>query len=185
MAALTPPAFVDTTAATASNLNAAVSELEKVNGDLDETNLKPATLITKRVIRRGAHTRHSVVASTAKQHYKVDAAPTTGTDLVQGQLLFPAGGVVPIDLPPGAWWCVVNFTHASDATELQLKWRTNNGVWSDVAGATDLPVGAFLVQIPTSTTFRTIDFGLSLGTSTLTELNIVSTAMAVVAFRVP
>jgi hypothetical protein len=148
---LTPPSFSDGFAPTAANIDSVLTEFEKVNGQLDKSYIDTFSRPGKRAIRRGAHTRSARAAVNKPQKFSVG---TTGTeDLLQGAYLYPAGGTVGLDLPPGRYACIIN----TNVDEQQLEeYRvmyntiTDSSGWSEV-GTDDVtvnhPCGSFVVVV--------------------------------------
>ncbi len=183
MPTLAPPTFSDGVPANASNLNAALDELDLINGDLSPLNLKVGFEAPKRVIRRGAQTRTEKSSSTAVQFFTVTAAPVGTTDIIVGTRVFPAGGSVNLDLPPGKWSCVVNYNLEYTGEEVELLSRINNGPFTAVTESTNLTSGTFLVLIVDSSQWRSVDFSLRIRTLTASNFRVDRAAISVTAFR--
>jgi len=157
--------------------------MDIINGDLSTLNYKTGMEFPRRVIRRGALTRHARAGATANQFFTVTATPTSDTDVIVGSKIFPAGGTVRIWLPPGTWTCLVNFNLVATTEETKLMTRTNNGPFTLVSGSLDLPTGVFMVQIANSTEFRAVDFAIRIGTLTATNVLVTNASISASAFR--
>lgn len=188
MPLLTPPTFVDGVAATAANLNLALDELELINGGLSTLNHKSGEVFTKRIIRQGALTRHASVAASAGQHFVVTDSPSDRTDVTTGTHIYPAGGIVEFELPPGKWQVKINYDirdNTEDVTSLttNLVYRNNNASWQVIANTDDFYTGVFMHEIADNALWRHTTYAIRVSTPAADEFEISAAKISIVAYR--